>query len=64
MTFKIDREMSITIKLIPREDGGLRVCSDDVPGLILSHSDPELVMADLGPAIADLLMRNVISRKG
>jgi hypothetical protein len=45
----IDRE--ITIKLLPREDGGVRVCSDDVPGLILSGPDPLKVLADIGPAL-------------
>ncbi len=48
----IDRE--ITIKLLPREDGGVCVCSDDVPGLILSGSDPLKVMADIGPALKAL----------
>lgn len=46
----IDRE--ITIKLLPREDGGVRVCSDDMPGLILSGADGLKVLAAIGPALA------------
>ena len=48
----IDRE--ITITLAPREDGGLRVWSDDLPGLVLSHISQRLVLEDLGPAIIEL----------
>lgn len=40
-----------------REDGGLRVESPDVVGLVLSHIDPEAVMRDVMPAI-DALMRH------
>jgi hypothetical protein len=49
----VDRE--ITIKLAPREDGGLRVWSDEVPGLILSHSDQEKIIKDLGVALLAIL---------
>jgi len=48
----IDREIKIT--LAPREDGGLRVWSDDLPGLILSGVDQEAVLADLDIAIIEL----------
>ena len=48
----IDRE--INIKLLPREDGGLRVCSDDVPGLILSGANQLDVLASIGPALEAL----------
>lgn len=34
-----------------REDGGLRVSCPEVPGLGLSHADPEKVMRDVIPAI-------------
>ena len=40
-----------TIIIERREDGGLRVYSDDIPGLILSHSDPRKVLADIAPAL-------------
>ena len=49
----IDREIKITIG--PREDGGVRIWSDDMPGLILSGSDPLKVMADIGPALKVLI---------
>jgi hypothetical protein len=48
-TMIIDRELCI--KMAPREDGGLRVWSDDLPGLILSHPDQLKVLKDIGPAI-------------
>jgi hypothetical protein len=44
-------DKKITIKIEPREDGGLRIWSDDLPGLILSHSNQQSVLLDLGPAI-------------
>jgi hypothetical protein len=49
----IDKE--ITIKIAPREDGGIRVWSDEVPGLVLSHSNQELVLADIGMALLAIL---------
>lgn len=42
---------ALTIRLEPREDGGLRVRSDDLCGLILSGPDPAKIMADVLPAI-------------
>ena len=47
------RSMSdaISITLLPREDGGLRVYSTTEPGLILSGADPVKVMADVWPAL-------------
>jgi hypothetical protein len=48
----IDREM--TIKLGPRDDGGLHIWSDDLPGLILSHSDQVILLRALGDAIIQL----------
>jgi hypothetical protein len=38
-----------------REDGGLRVWSDDVPGFVLSHSDCEAVFADIAPALETII---------
>jgi hypothetical protein len=46
---------AITVQLIPREDGGLRVSSVDVPGLILSGPDPARVMAQILPAARAIL---------
>lgn len=47
--------MKVTITLEDREDGGLRVYSDDLPGLILSHSDRTKVGSDIVPAIDALI---------
>jgi hypothetical protein len=38
-----------------RSDGGLRAYSDDVPGFVLSHSDPLAVIADIKPALERIL---------
>lgn len=40
-----------------REDNGLRVYSDDVPGFVLSHSDCALVFADIKPALETILSK-------
>jgi len=39
----------------PREDGGLRAWSNDVPGFVLSHSDAMAVLADVKPALETIL---------
>jgi hypothetical protein len=41
----------VRVTLIKRKDGGLRAYSDDLPGLILSHSDWWKVLGDLPKAI-------------
>lgn len=43
--------LEITIRIAEREDGGLRVWSDDVPGFVLSHAERGKVLADIGPAL-------------
>lgn len=43
-----------TITLEPRPDGGLRIYSDELQGLILSGRDPALVIGDLLTAIRTL----------
>jgi hypothetical protein len=45
----------VTLHFDRRPDGGLRVYSDDVPGLVLSHRDASKVFQDLGPALEALL---------
>ncbi len=49
------RSLKVIVKLQRRRDGGLRAWSDDVPGLVLSGDDPELVLADIGPALQVIL---------
>lgn len=43
--------MVVSVTLDDRDDGGLRVYSADLPGLILSGSDKARVFSDIGPAI-------------
>ncbi len=38
-----------------RDDGGLRVWSDDLPELVLSHADAEAVIADIPRAMEAIL---------
>jgi hypothetical protein len=47
-----------TLQCERREDGGLRIWSDDVPGLILSGLKPRDVMRDVIPAIDALTRHN------
>lgn len=47
--------LKIMLTFEKREDGGLRVHSDDVPGFVLSHSDCDLVFADIEPALQTIL---------
>src|SRR5580704_15139118 len=44
----------VTVTLEDRGDGGLRVYSDDLPGLILSGSNRESVADKIAPAIQAL----------
>lgn len=46
-----------TLNCERREDGGLRITSPEVPGLVLSHHDIHLVMRDVMSAI-DVLMKH------
>lgn len=55
-TWKLAREISIRIS--EREDGGIRVWSDDVPGLVLSGPDKDKVLGDIGPALKALVTHN------
>jgi hypothetical protein len=49
------RYTKVVIVFERREDGGLRVYSDDLPGLVLSHSNPDAVLADVKPAIEGIM---------
>jgi len=53
------RPLSDYVKIVvvfePRADGGLRAYSDDVPGFVLSHSDPVAVLADVKSALEGIL---------
>lgn len=45
----------IEVKFEGRDDGGLRAYCDNVPGFVLSHADPEAVLADVEPALETIL---------
>lgn len=45
----------LTITMERRDDGGLRVYSDDLRGLVLSHRDPILVAVDTIRALPVLI---------
>lgn len=49
------QSFKIVLRMQMRDDGGLRVWSDDVPGLVLSHSDPAKVLEDIKPALETIL---------
>jgi hypothetical protein len=49
------RRTKIVLTFERRDDGGLRAYSDDVPGFVLSHKDPELVIRDVAPALGRIL---------
>jgi hypothetical protein len=58
MNLRVDQEamsFKVTVMIQRRPDGGLRVWSDDVPGLVLSHGDPEKALADIAPALEVIL---------
>jgi hypothetical protein len=49
------RFATVTVSLQDREDGGLRVFSDDLPGLILSGPEKKDVIKGIVPAITAIL---------
>jgi hypothetical protein len=51
-------EQRVTITIEPRGDGGLRIWSDELPGLVLSAKDQRAVLLDLSTAIVGLLEHN------
>lgn len=49
------RSIKVTVSFERRADGGLRAWSDDVPGLVLSHSNVDGVLADVETALEVIL---------
>lgn len=49
------RTFKVTVCFEPRDDGGLRVYSDDVPGLVLSSTDVDGVIEDVPTALSVIL---------
>ena len=54
---------TVVVSLEDRADGGLRVSSQDLPGLILSGSDADKVCNNIAPAIKALLEYKGVSVK-
>lgn len=52
----------VQVSLERRDDGGLRVWSDDVPELVLSHADADAVLRDLPLALAEILSAKLGNR--
>lgn len=50
-----DQMLKVTVHFDRRDDGGLSIWSEDLPGLHLSHSDPSRVILDVKPALEGLL---------
>jgi hypothetical protein len=49
------RTFKITVCFEPRDDGGLRAYSNDVPGLVLSSLDVDGVIEDVPAALSAIL---------
>ena len=45
----------VQVRIEARDDGGLRVWSDDLPELVLSHADAAKVIADIPRAMEAIL---------
>lgn len=50
-----ETSIKITVTFEKRDDGGLRVWSADVPGLVLSHANIDGVLEDVKTAIEVIL---------
>ena len=50
-----DRSFKVTVCFEQRDDGGLRAWSEEVPGLVLSHTDIDGVLADVTEALKVIL---------
>ena len=48
----------VTLQLTDREDGGIRVRSRELPGLLLGGSDPERIWSCVGFCVQGLLRNN------
>jgi hypothetical protein len=54
-----DKPMNIEVKIERRSDGGIRVFSDNLPGLILSHKNGKDVLSDMPLVVQQLLPEQV-----
>jgi hypothetical protein len=49
----------VTVTLEKRQDGGLYVYSDDLPGFVLSHRNARAVLSDIEPALSIFLSKKL-----
>jgi hypothetical protein len=47
--------VKVTVTIEKRDDGGLYVYSDDMPGFVLSHRNAQLAFSDIEPALSVFL---------
>lgn len=52
--------MIIKVNIENRSDGGMRIWSDDLPGLMLSGRNRTAIIANIEPAARAILMRKGI----
>ncbi len=53
---RVKRDMlKLVVRFAEREDGGLRAWCDELPGFVLSHSDPQAVLADVETVLETML---------
>lgn len=50
-----ERSLKVTVSFESRPDGGLRVWSNDLPGLVLSHPNVDDVLDDVKTALETIL---------
>jgi len=55
MASQFPAECGLLVRFEPREDGGLTATCDEVSNFYLSHSNAELVRADVIPALEAIL---------
>jgi hypothetical protein len=55
MASRAPEPFKLEVRFESREDGGLRAYCEKVPGFLLSHADPDKVLADVKPALEIIL---------
>jgi hypothetical protein len=56
---KNESVVKITVTIEKREDGGLYVYSEDLPGFVLSHKNARSVFSDIEPALSVFLSQKL-----
>lgn len=50
--------IKVAVDFHPREDGGLRATSSDIPELVLSSPNVDALLEDIAPAIEHIMLMN------